>query len=563
MPEEYACRSQDYKQEGSHERFASEAASYGGREESSLGDGLNHRHLGDHHVEDIHEAPDGSIASGRRTTPSCIPQALCTSPNVRETEGNIKTESATPFPCIPQTLNASQHHHKGHLKFSKQQIEVLKAVASGKSVFITGSAGTGKSYILGFIMRILRKRLGQQSVYVTASTGLAACALGGTTLHSFAGIGLGMDDAETLAAKAFGKQECRDRWRHAKVLIIDEISMIDGDLFDKLDYVARQVRKAGNNHEEVENSCFGGIQMIVTGDFFQLPPVKPTNPQKYFAFEADCWDKCFDLQIELKHAFRQSDGSFAGMLNEIRKGRHTAQTLENLKSCCRVLDDDGSGISSTRLYPLKVDVKEENMKELRALGKQTLRFTAQDSAASPVYRMMLDSMRAEKELELCVGAQVMLIKNFDTEVGFVNGAKGVVVGFDYLPLKEGDLKEEVARLISPTLKWPVVRFACNRAEIIIGPEKQTLECGGSEVAKRIQVPLILAWALSVHKCQGMTLDRVETDLAKAFDYGMVYVALSRVKSLDGLQLLGFDQTRIKVHPNVVLFYDKLTSCRVI
>lgn len=444
------------------------------------------------------------------------------------------------------------------LKFSKQQMEVLKAVASGKSVFITGSAGTGKSYVLGFIVRFLRAHWGADCVYVTASTGLAACAVGGTTLHSFAGIGLGTDDAETMAAKAFGRQECRDRWRHARVLIIDEISMIDGDLFDKLDYVARAVRKGANNND---GRCFGGIQLIVTGDFFQLPPVKPANPQKYFAFQADCWDKCFDLQIELKHAFRQSDERLIGMLNEIRTGYYTAQTLENLKSCVRVLADDELGIAPTRLYPLKVDVREENMKELRALGDQVFKFTAQDSAASSLYRVMLDSMRAEKELELCVGAQVMLVKNLDTEVGFVNGAKGVVVGFHSLPLKEGDVKEEEARLISPTLKWPVVRFACNRVERIIGPEKQTLECGGMEVAKRIQVPLILAWALSVHKCQGMTLEKVETDLSKAFDYGMVYVALSRVKNFESLQLLGFDPTRIKVHPNVVSFYHQLTSCK--
>eukprot|EP00250_Pteridium_aquilinum_P026363 c32898_g1_i1 orf=285-1964(-) len=487
-----------------------------------------------------HELKEGAVKEG--DGPSV--------PSTVSSQTQSDTESESQKACMPSA--------KSFLKFSKQQIEVLIAVAQGKSVFITGSAGTGKSYILGFIVRFLRDHWGPECVYVTASTGLAACAVGGTTLHSFAGIGLGTDDGETMAAKAFGKQECRDRWRHAKVLIIDEISMIDGDLFDKLDYVARAVRNGLKNDN---GRCFGGIQLIVTGDFFQLPPVKPGNPRKYFAFEADCWDKCFDLQIELKHAFRQSDERLVGMLNEIRKGCHTAQTLEALKSCFRVLADDASGISATRLYPLKVNVREENMKELRALANQVFKFSAHDSAASPIYRAMLDSLRAEKELELCVGAQVMLIKNFDTEVGFVNGAKGVVVGFDSLPFKEGDLKKEEARLISPTMKWPVVRFACNRVERIIGPEKQTLECGGMEVAKRVQVPLILAWALSVHKCQGMTLERVETDLSKAFDYGMVYVALSRVKNLEGLQLLGFDPTRIKVHPNVVSFYHQLTNSK--
>lgn len=444
----------------------------------------------------------------------------------------------------------------GPLKFSMQQIEVLHAVAAGKSVFMTGSAGTGKSYLLGFVIRTLRRWLGKESVYVTASTGLAACALGGTTLHSFSGIGLGTDSREQLAGKVLGKKESRQRWRNVQALIIDEISMIDGDLFDKLDYVARIVR-----HDE---RCFGGIQLIVTGDFFQLPPVGPPNPRKYFAFEADCWDRCFDLQIELKHVFRQSDGRFVSMLNEIRKGVHTPQTIENLRTCCRVLADDNLGIAPTRLYPLKVDVKEENTNEMKALARESVCFIAHDTVSNPHHRYVLDHMRAEKELHLCVGAQVMLIKNLDTSAGLVNGSRGVVVGFSSnfnFPDKDNYIGK-VAGLISPTYKWPVVRFACDGRTRTIGAEQEKVEDGGVEVARRIQVPLILAWALSVHKCQGMTLDRVETDLSKAFDYGMVYVALSRVKGLEGLRLTGFDPGRIKVNPKVALFYDKLTGCGV-
>ncbi|KAH6555454.1 hypothetical protein KP509_1Z253400 [Ceratopteris richardii] len=447
---------------------------------------------------------------------------------------------------------------KGRLKFSKQQMDVLIAAAQGKSVFITGSAGTGKSYILGFIVDFLKECCGPDSVFITASTGLAACALGGTTLHSFAGIGLGTDDAEKLASKVLGKKEHVDRWRRAQVLIIDEISMIDGELFDKLDYVARVVRRM--NGEELHPLCFGGLQLIVTGDFFQLPPVKPPNQRKFFAFDADCWDKCFDLQVELNYVFRQSDEQLISMLNEIRKGCQSAETIKSLNSCFRVLADDGLGISPTRLYPLKVDVREENMKELKALENPVVKFTAQDRVAGPQYKGALDSMRLEKELDVCVGAQVMLIKNFDTEAGLVNGAKGVVLGFTSASFKESDVKENVAYLVNPMMKWPVVRFACNGTEKVIRPEKQSVESGGIEVATRVQVPLILAWSLSVHKCQGMTLDKVETDLSKAFDYGMVYVALSRVKSLEGLQLLGFDPSRIKVHPNVVSFYKRLSSC---
>lgn len=441
------------------------------------------------------------------------------------------------------------------LKFSQQQMDVLEAVACGKSVFITGSAGTGKSFLLMYIIRMLQKAIGRESVYVTASTGLAACALNGTTLHSFAGIRLGGGTAEDLAGRVFRSKESKKRWKAAQVLVIDEISMINGDLFDKLEYVARKVRG-------IEN-CFGGIQLVVTGDFFQLPPVNPPNRHKYFAFESECWNSCFDLQVELEHVFRQSDSTFVKMLNEIRKGLQSPETLNNLSMCHRALPDDGTEIAPTRLYPLKVDVRFENMQELKALETNIITFYSVDSAPNPLHRYMLDSMRAEKELQLCVGAQVMLIKNIDTCVGLVNGAKGVVIGFEstYNMPVENEKDEErkqlksVSHLVSPNNLWPVVRFNCGVRTI--GPKKEHLEDGGVEVVSRTQVPLILAWALSVHKCQGMTLSKVQTDLSKAFEFGMVYVALSRVKDLDGLQLIGFDPTRIKVHPNVVAFFDKL------
>jgi ATP-dependent DNA helicase PIF1 len=468
------------------------------------------------------------------------------------------SQSATPLSAAgssdePERRRASSRVEDGPVRFSKQQMKVLEAVACRKSVFMTGSAGTGKSFILSYILRVLEALCKEGSVYVTASTGLAACALGGTTLHSFAGIGLGIGSPESLVIKILRKKDLVKRWNSVEALIIDEISMIDGELFDKIEYVARRIR--GNN------ACFGGIQLIVTGDFYQLPPVNPPNPQKYFAFEADCWQKCFDLQVELEHVFRQSDGVFVGMLNEIRKGLKTLKTLESLRMCFRVLPDDGTGIIPTRLYPLKVDVKQENLQKLNALGANIVTFTSVDKADSHAHRFMLDHMRFEKELQLCVGAQVMLIKNLDTMRGLVNGAKGVVVGFhsryDEPQEDESKLPRSLARAVNPSGLWPVVRF--NSGAIAIGPQKETAEDGGVEVVSRLQVPLILAWALSVHKCQGMTLSKVETDLSRAFEYGMVYVALSRVKDLDGLQLIGFDPSRIKVHPHVAAFFEKLSA----
>ncbi|KAJ7566934.1 hypothetical protein O6H91_02G124500 [Diphasiastrum complanatum] len=449
-----------------------------------------------------------------------------------------------------ENLEKKQAEKIGKVTLSMQQLQVLKAIAQGKSVFVTGSAGTGKSFLVEFAIRVLNRIHGADSVFVTASTGLAACAIGGTTLHSFAGVGLGVGSKESLATKVLSRRESKKRWMKAQALVIDEISMIDGEFLDKLDYVGRTVRASSGKQKP-----FGGLQLVVTGDFFQLPPVKPENEKKYFAFEADCWSRCFDLQIELTHVFRQSDQDFVALLNEIRKGVCSPPTLSKLHGCTGPVGDQG--IIPTRLYPHKVDVGRENDHNLRSLGRELVTFTAKDEGKSDFAIRLLENVRAVKLLSLCIGAQVMLVKNLDTEIGLVNGARGIVVRFSQEEDPLAPEAKDTMRFVSPSGVWPVVRFACDGLERVVRPESWSVLEGNTEIAKRTQVPLILAWALSVHKCQGMTLDRVETDLSKAFDYGMVYVALSRIRSLDGLQLIGFDPSRIKVHSKVVSFYDKL------
>ncbi|KAL2611754.1 hypothetical protein R1flu_023446 [Riccia fluitans] len=439
---------------------------------------------------------------------------------------------------------------KKKIKLSKQQLKVLKAISMGDSVFLTGSAGTGKSFVLEFAIRVLKAKYGASAVFVTASTGLAACALGGTTVHAFAGIGLGVGSKESLADKVKSRKDSRMRWQAAKALIVDEISMIDGELFDKLDYIGRIVR---NNPRP-----FGGLQLIVTGDFYQLPPVNPETPNKYFAFDADCWNRCFHLQMELQHVFRQSDQDFVGLLNEIRRGGCSSENEVTLRSCTGPVDQS-SGIVLTRLYPRKVDVSRENEQNLRALNQPTVMFIAKDEARNDFAKRQLDNVRVEAIIALCVGAQVMLAKNLDSSVGLVNGARGVVVGFCTPDDPRASEMNKAHISVSPSGVWPLVRFACDNVERFVAPESWSVLDGEVEVAKRTQVPLSLAWALSVHKCQGMTLDRVETDLSRAFDYGMVYVALSRVKSLQGLRLIGFDPTKIRVHPKVARFYEELES----
>ncbi|KAH7276566.1 hypothetical protein KP509_39G012100 [Ceratopteris richardii] len=459
---------------------------------------------------------------------------------------------------VSQQLNLKLlSKRKAEVKFgmSRQQTNVLLAISSGKSIFITGSAGTGKSYLLNEAVNTLRNMYSPTSVFVTASTGLAACAIGGTTLHSFAGIGLGIGEKGELARKVATKRDAKKRWSDCKALIIDEISMIDGELFDKLEYIARSVRGP-----YFQNKVFGGIQLVVTGDFFQLPPVHPENPEKYFAFQADCWNDCFEYQVELTQVFRQSDLSFVQMLNELRRGQCSSVTSQNLTFCDRPVRVPDSGILMTKLYPRKLDVNKENEQNLRSLNQKTVAFLAEDESKSEFAMRQLENVMAEKKLLLSVGAQVMLIKNVESGSGLVNGARGVVVRFASInELEEG---QNVAKTISPSGLWPVVLFACDGTERLLRPETWSVMDGTREVASRTQIPLVLAWALSVHKCQGMTLDRVEIDLSKSFEYGMVYVALSRVKSLEGLKLTGFDPSLVKVHPKVVQFYNELTTCEL-
>lgn len=431
---------------------------------------------------------------------------------------------------------------EGSITLSKQQLRVLKAVSRGKSVFLTGSAGTGKSYVLDFVVKILKKLHGPNSVFVTASTGIAACHLNGMTLHSFAGAPPCSTSKYTLLAMVRKSKIKVKRWRKARALIIDEISMIDGEFFDQLNYVANELRQPLEG-----KAVWGGLQLVVTGDFFQLPPVRPQNPNKFFAFQADCWNDCFDKQIELRHVFRQSDRELVEMLQEIRRGLFHPKTLAKLNNCHgpSVNSDD----SVTRLYPRNDDVRRVNDERLKALGQEIITFRATDVGEEPA-KSQLKSGIAPDQIGLCLGAQVMLTKNLETENGLVNGAIGQIVEF----VKDNTYPIAVCQ----RGLWPKVRFL-SRVEKMITPESWSVYEGEKEMATRTQVPLILAWAVTVHKCQGMTLDRLETDLSRAFDYGMVYVALSRVKNLDGLRLTGFNPSKIKAHPKVLDFYQRLTK----
>jgi len=470
---------------------------------------------------------------------------------------------------------------------SDEQRAVAKAVVDeGKSVFFTGSAGTGKSVLMRSIISQLRSKYKREPdrLAITASTGLAACVIEGTTLHSWAGIGLGKEPAPELVKKIKRNAKTKTKWLRTKVLIVDEISMVDGELFDKLEQIARALRNNGRP--------FGGIQLVVTGDFFQLPPVPEKNQVAKFAFDAATWNTCIEHTILLTHVFRQKDPEFANMLNEMRLGKLTQPSINEFRKLARPLqfNDD---VDATELFPTRGEVDGANNTRMQRLSGQAMTYAATDSGVSDlnVRNKILANFMAPENLTLKKGAQVMLIKNIDPQL--VNGTLGKVLSFmdeaTYATYKDDEEtyrtayregmsddeetktareKFNLARFKNKepgavTRYWPMVRFPLadgTTRDMLCQPEEWKTESQQGEiVAKRVQVPLILAWALSIHKAQGQTLSRVKVDLGKVFERGQAYVALSRATSQAGLQVLRFDPKKVLVHPKVTSFYQKLIS----
>ncbi|KAK4438918.1 ATP-dependent DNA helicase pfh1 [Sesamum alatum] len=437
------------------------------------------------------------------------------------------------------------------IKWTDEQKQALDAVSSGKSVFITGSAGTGKTFLLEHVIKKLKRIHGKSKVYVTAPTGVAACALNGQTLHSFAGIGIADGDCGSLVDMVLDDRHARYRWRKVKALVIDEISMVDANLFEGLAHIARTLRdEEASMHE---NKSWGGIQMIVSGDFFQLPPVlkkRKKKGAKIYAFEAECWSATFDLQIELTTVFRQSDSLLVQLLQGIRKGENDSDDLKLLEGCCSGYEPDPSAV---RLFPMLTDVNMVNKEKLESLNEEIYVYKAQDLGEEKWMKQLKKGI-APDELELCVGARVMLIKNINPWRKLVNGATGTVVEL----CKVSKEQYEMDDMCSHGGVLPLVKFDSG-LELVVEPEIWVVMEGDKVVARRRQIPLMLAWALSIHKCQGMTLDKLHTDLSRVFDFGMVYVALSRVRSLGGLYLAGLDPSKIKAHPKVLEFYHSFNG----
>ncbi|XP_077581199.1 ATP-dependent DNA helicase PIF1 [Stigmatopora nigra] len=415
-------------------------------------------------------------------------------------------------------------------KLNRGQTAVLTAVLSGKNVFFTGSAGTGKSFLLKRIIGSLPPK----STFATASTGVAACHIGGTTLHNFAGIGSGSAPLEQCLELA-QRPRVLQHWTTCRHLVIDEISMVDATFFDKLESVARSVRRS--------TEPFGGIQLIICGDFLQLPPVSRGKDKAKFCFQARCWRKVIQVNLELTEVRRQTDQTFISLLQAVRVGRVTEEVTNKLtETAYRQIDKDS--IVATRLCTHKDDVELTNDNKLQQLPGAARLFEAIDS--DPALAKTIDTLSPVSRLiHLKVGAQVMLTKNLDVTRGLVNGARGVVLAFE--PGKHGP---------------PRVRFMCGVTEVL-KPERWVFKSGGGTHLSRHQLPLKLAWAISIHKSQGMTLDCVEISLARVFESGQAYVALSRARSLEGLRVMDFDPRVVRADPDVLAFYLKLRKERLL
>lgn len=400
------------------------------------------------------------------------------------------------------------------------QKNALKLLNDGKNVFLSGIAGVGKTFIL---KKFIEDNKGEKNMGITSTTGISATTFNATTLHSFLGIGLGKGSVETLSKKICGDNRLFNRWNYMDILIIDEISMLDPDLFDKLEKVARVVR--GNSLP------FGGIQLILSGDFCQLTPVGTDK----FCFEAKSWNRCIDEVIYLTKVVRQQDEMFQKFLYNIRVGNLDKKTKEILKSRLNVELKNNLGIEPTILYNTNRDVDSYNEEKLTELNNDIYQ-----------YDILLNNVKDKKaygiipeKLLLCESAQVMLIYNLDIPNGLINGSRGIVIGFidDY----------------------PIVRFMNGQEHIIKVNKWSIQDKNGDEIGSISQIPLKLAWAITIHKSQSMTIDYCVVDLYNTFIDNQAYVALSRVKSLEGLSINGLNMKKIKCNPKSIDFYDKIPT----
>lgn len=404
-----------------------------------------------------------------------------------------------------------------------QQMAYDQVIQNKKNIFLTGPGGVGKSYLIKKIKIDMEIKY-NKNVALTSTTGISAQIIGGATLFSYLGIQLGTKSFDVLLKQLKTNIFILNRWKRIDVLIIDEVSMMSMELFEKLEKLARAIRK--------NEKPFGGIQLILSGDWLQLPSVTHSN----FLFESNMWDTCIDKTIYLTEIIRQTDNLLIRVLNKIRICDIDDEVRMVLKSR-EIKYHSDIGLIPTMFFTTNQKVDNANNKYYDKLDTIEYSYQLQYNWIKKItYKEKYDVLlRFKQELKLKVGAQVMYLIN-SSKYNLVNGSRGIIKDF-----VDG---------------FPLVLFD-NGLEIIISNESLDIEEGNDLILTYSQLPLTLAWAVTIHRAQGSTVSLARIDFKNMFEYGQAYVALSRIKSLDGLYIRNLDFNAIKAHPKAVEYYKSI------
>ncbi len=411
----------------------------------------------------------------------------------------------------------------------KEAISILK---TGANVFLTGEPGAGKTHVVNEYVKYLHDH--DVEVSITASTGIAATHIGGLTIHSWSGIGikdkLTSHDLDRISSTEY----IAKRIRRAKVLIIDEVSMLSPDILTMVDAVCREIKQ--------KEAPFGSLQVVLVGDFFQLPPVIRVNKDEEsqltlldedevgrFACGSPAWHKAGLINCYLTEQYRQDDSIFLSILSAIRKNKFTEEHLKHLNK--RKILPNALPANVPKLFTHNINVDNVNDATLERIKDKKEVFQMSSTGHDALVAILKRGCLSPEVLSLKLGAEVMFTKNSQQE-GYVNGTLGTVVGF------------ESGR------RYPKIKLR-NGKILIVEPVEWIVEENGKIKGKIVQIPLRLAWAITVHKSQGMSMDEAIMDLSRVFEYGQGYVALSRVRRLSGLYLLGWNERAFQVHPDIL------------
>ncbi|MCF7843405.1 helix-turn-helix domain-containing protein [Candidatus Gracilibacteria bacterium] len=398
----------------------------------------------------------------------------------------------------------------------KTALSILKL---GHTTFLTGAAGSGKSHVLREYITYLRKHGVRYAV--TASTGIASTHINGTTIHAWSGIGIKQKLHSYDLGALEEKQNLYKRWNETQVLIIDEVSMLHASFVDMLDRVGKHMRR--------NEKPFGGMQVVFTGDFFQLPPVTRHGDEyestDVFAFMSTAWKESKPVTCYLTEQFRQDDDKLSSILNAIRSCEVEEEHYEMLQEASKNAHSD----DHIKLYTHNENVDQINLKAFNSIPGDIRAYHMITKGKAQLVAALKNNCLANEILQLKIGAKVICIKNAQDR-SYVNGSMGLVINFD----NEGA---------------PIVELVSGK-KITIKADSWKIEEDGKVKAELQQLPVKLAWAITVHKSQGMTLDKAEIDLSRAFASGQGYVALSRLKSLEGLYLKGFNPQALMIAEQV-------------